>query len=124
MARRRSATGRGRPSGKTTRRLTRRDGGWPEVTGRGRPSDKARGLAGRSEQDGAGGHTTWADVVKLRMRRREPAGGNVIQAQRTGASGKEPDEGMEEGPDPSCAAAMPCGAWAPGRVKSRFEIKI
>ena len=59
------------------------------------------------------------------MRRREPAGGNVIQAQRTGVSGKEPDEGMEEGPDPSFEAAMPCGAWTPGGSsqdsKSRFR---
>jgi hypothetical protein len=56
-------------------------------------------------------------------RRREPAAGNVIQAQRTGASGKEPDEGVEEEPDSSFEAAMPCGAWTPWRVKSRFEIK-
>jgi hypothetical protein len=81
-------------------------------------------LAGRSEQDGAGVHKTWADVVGLRMRRRELAGGNVIQVQRTGASGKEPDEGKEEEPDPCFEAAMPCGAWTPWRVKSRFEIKI
>jgi hypothetical protein len=58
------------------------------------------------------------------MRRREPAGGNIIQAQRTGALGKEPDVGIEEEPDPSFEAAMPCGAWTPWRIKSRFEIKI
>ncbi len=38
--------------------------------------------------------------------------------------GKEPDEGMEEEPDPSFEAAMPFGACTPWRVKSRFEIKI
>jgi hypothetical protein len=83
---------------------------------------------GAESKNGARGYTvtTWADVVGLRMRRREPAGGNVKQAQRTGAPGKEPDEGMEEEPDPSfeLEAAKPCGAWTPWRVKSRFEIKI
>jgi hypothetical protein len=44
------------------------------------------------------------------MRRREPAGGNAMQAQLTGAPGKELDVGMEEELDPSFEAAMPSGA--------------
>jgi hypothetical protein len=35
---------------------------------------------------------------------------------------EEVDE--EPGPSESFEAAMPCGAWTPWRVKSRFEIKI